>query len=705
MHMNLATPISQIPGIGPVYVKRLEKLNIFSVKDLLEHYPFRYEDYSLITLAAQAQVGETVTIRGTIHSAKNEFTRNGKQMQKIQLFDGTGSMLLVFFNQPYLLTSLTNGTELAASGTVSFFGRNKAMISPEYEQIFGRDPIHTGRLVPIYPETAGVSSKWLRSKIALLLKRMGNDVEEFLPQNTLNSQNLMGYKSAINQIHFPESQEQAGKARERLAFDELFLTQLASQIRKRQWKEEKTTYQIRISKHEERINEFIKNLPFTLTGAQKRCIKEILSDLSQSKPMNRLLQGDVGSGKTVVAAIAMYATHLSGYKSVLMAPTEILAQQHFRTINNLLGSIGLTVGLITGSRNRKSLNGDDKPDFDVIVGTHALLYNQDFENLALVIIDEQHRFGVEQRARLKQKGIHPHLLSMTATPIPRSVALVIHSELDLSYIDEMPLGRKLIKTWLVPNEKREKAYEWIKNQLQITNYELKVNTKTNHKLVTRNSKLVIKNQAFIICPLIEESDHESLQSVKAVTVEFERLQKKVFRDLKLGLLHGRIKSKEKEEILAKMNRGALDMLVATPVVEVGIDIPNATIMVIEAAERFGLAQLHQLRGRVGRNDKQSYCLLFTESTRDTTQKRLRYLESINNGAELAEIDMKLRGPGELFGTRQSGYSEFKLASLTDTALITKVRISVSDILRKDVVLAPGLHDRIQNYIIQSVNPD
>jgi len=705
MHMNLATPISQIPGIGPVYVKRLEKLNIFSVKDLLEHYPFRYEDYSLITLAAQAQVGETVTIRGTIHSAKNEFTRNGKQMQKIQLFDGTGSMLLVFFNQPYLLTSLTNGTELAASGTVSFFGRNKAMISPEYEQIFERDPIHTGRLVPIYPETAGVSSKWLRSKIALLLKRMGNDVEEFLPQNTLNSQNLMGYKSAINQIHFPESQEQAGKARERLAFDELFLTQLASQIRKRQWKEEKTTYQIRISKHEERINEFIKNLPFTLTGAQKRCIKEILSDLSQSKPMNRLLQGDVGSGKTVVAAIAMYATHLSGYKSVLMAPTEILAQQHFRTINNLLGSIGLTVGLITGSRNRKSLNGDDKPDFDVIVGTHALLYNQDFENLALVIIDEQHRFGVEQRARLKQKGIHPHLLSMTATPIPRSVALVIHSELDLSYIDEMPLGRKLIKTWLVPNEKREKAYEWIKNQLQITNYELKVNTKTNHKLVTRNSKLVIKNQAFIICPLIEESDHESLQSVKAVTVEFERLQKKVFRDLKLGLLHGRIKSKEKEEILAKMNRGALDMLVATPVVEVGIDIPNATIMVIEAAERFGLAQLHQLRGRVGRNDKQSYCLLFTESTRDTTQKRLRYLESINNGAELAEIDMKLRGPGELFGTRQSGYSEFKLASLTDTALITKVRISVSDILRKDVVLAPGLHDRIQNYIIQSVNPD
>ena len=705
MHMNLATPISQIPGIGPVYVKRLEKLNIFSVKDLLEHYPFRYEDYSLITLAAQAQVGETVTIRGTIHSAKNEFTRNGKQMQKIQLFDGTGSMLLVFFNQPYLLTSLTNGTELAASGTVSFFGRNKAMISPEYEQIFERDPIHTGRLVPIYPETAGVSSKWLRSKIALLLKRMGNDVEEFLPQNTLNSQNLMGYKSAINQIHFPESQEQAGKARERLAFDELFLTQLASQIRKRQWKEEKTTYQIRISKHEERINEFIKNLPFTLTGAQKRCIKEILSDLSQSKPMNRLLQGDVGSGKTVVAAIAMYATHLSGYKSVLMAPTEILAQQHFRTINNLLGSIGLTVGLITGSRNRKSLNGDDKPDFDVIVGTHALLYNQDFENLALVIIDEQHRFGVEQRARLKQKGIHPHLLSMTATPIPRSVALVLHSELDLSYIDEMPLGRKLIKTWLVPNEKREKAYEWIKNQLQITNYELKVNTKTNHKLVTRNSKLVIKNQAFIICPLIEESDHESLQSVKAVTVEFERLQKKVFRDLKLGLLHGRIKSKEKEEILAKMNRGALDMLVATPVVEVGIDIPNATIMVIEAAERFGLAQLHQLRGRVGRNDKQSYCLLFTESTRDTTQKRLRYLESINNGAELAEIDMKLRGPGELFGTRQSGYSEFKLASLTDTALITKVRISVSDILRKDVVLAPGLHDRIQNYIIQSVNPD
>src|SRR3989344_678331 len=588
MHMNLATPISQIPGIGPVYVKRLEKLNIFSVKDLLEHYPFRYEDYSLITLAAQAQVGETVTIRGTIHSAKNEFTRNGKQMQKIQLFDGTGSMLLVFFNQPYLLTSLTNGTELAASGTVSFFGRNKAMISPEYEQIFERDPIHTGRLVPIYPETAGVSSKWLRSKIALLLSRVRTKLEEFLPETILKAQNLVDYAKALHQIHFPDDQTSANYARERLAFDELFLTQLASQIRKRQWKEEKTSFQLKIKNYELRVKQFITSLPFTLTVAQQRCVKEILSDLNQSKPMNRLLQGDVGSGKTVVAAIAMYATHLSGYKSVLMAPTEILAQQHFRTINNLLGSIGLNIGLITGSRNRKSLNGDYKPDFNVIVGTHALLYNQDFKNLALVIIDEQHRFGVEQRARLKQKGIHPHLLSMTATPIPRSVALVIHSELDLSYIDEMPLGRKLIKTWLVPNEKREKAYEWIREQLQVKNIVTPFMASKNKDAINR----ITTNQAFIICPFIEESPHETLQSVRAATVEFDRLQKNGFRELKLGLLHGRIKSKEKEQILTQMNSGKLDMLVATPVVEVGIDIPQATIMVIEAAERFGLAQLH-----------------------------------------------------------------------------------------------------------------
>ncbi|MCR4263825.1 MAG: ATP-dependent DNA helicase RecG [Candidatus Roizmanbacteria bacterium] len=700
--MNLSTPISQVPGIGPVYAKRLEKLNIFSIKDLLEHYPFRYEDYSVTTPIAQAQVGETVTIRGVIHSARNEFTRAGKRMQKIQLFDGTGSMLLVFFNQPYLLTSLKNGAELAASGEVAFFGRNKAMISPEYEQIFERDPIHTGRLVPVYPETAGVSSKWLRSKIALLLTRIGTELEEYLPEIIRESQHLIVYDSAIRQIHFPESEQSARQARERLAFDELFTTQLASQIRKRQWQEEKTTYQIRSRDHESEIRNFINNLPFKLTAAQQRCIKEILYDLEQSKPMNRLLQGDVGSGKTVVAAIAMYAAYLSGHKSVLMAPTEILANQHFETIRKLLEPHNISIGLATGSRKNRTVYDD------IVIGTHALLYNQDFDNLALVIIDEQHRFGVEQRAKLKQKGIHPHLLSMTATPIPRSVALVIHSELDLSYIDEMPLGRKLIKTWLVPNEKREKAYEWIRKQL--TADSLQPTVKKRNAIVNGGERAVsrmqlAKNQAFIICPFIEESPHETLQSVRAATVEFDRLQKNVFRELKLGLLHGRIKSKEKEQILTQMNSGKLDMLVATPVVEVGIDIPQATIMVIEAAERFGLAQLHQLRGRVGRNDKQSYCLLFTESTSNVTQKRLRYLESINNGAELAEIDMKLRGPGEIFGTRQSGYSEFKLASLSDTALITKVRTSVSDTLRQGGNLPPSLHDRIQNYIIRSVNPD
>ncbi|MBI4136648.1 ATP-dependent DNA helicase RecG [Candidatus Roizmanbacteria bacterium] len=678
--MHLVTPISQVPGIGPVYVKRLEKLNIFTVQDLLEHYPFRYEDYSLITPIAQAQVGETVTIRGTVHSTKNEFTRSGKRMQKIQLFDGTGSMLLVFFNQPYLVTSLINGTELAASGEVTFFGRNKALISPEYEQIFERDPIHTGRLVPIYPETAGISSKWLRSKIALLLSRVENDLQEYMPETILTSQHLVDYTTATRQIHFPTNVALAQRARERLAFDELFFTQLASRIRKQQWLAETTTYKISATEHEKQIKQFQNALPFTLTTAQERCVKEILADLEQTKPMNRLLQGDVGSGKTVVAAIAMYAAFVSGYRSVLMAPTEILANQHYETIKRLLEPYKVSIGLATGSRKNRTSSDN------IVIGTHALLYTQEFENLALVIIDEQHRFGVEQRSKLKQKGMHPHLLSMTATPIPRSAALVLHSELDLSYIDEMPIGRKLIKTWLVPNEKREKAYEWIKSEL-------------------RSTKNEERNQAFIICPLIEQSDHESLQSVKSATVEFERLQKKIFPDLKLGLLHGRIKSKQKEEILSKMNRGELDILVATPVVEVGIDIPNATIMVIEAAERFGLAQLHQLRGRVGRNDKQSYCLLFTESTGETAQRRLRYMESLTNGAQLAEIDMKLRGPGDLFGIRQSGYSELKLASLTDTALITKVKRSVSDIFQENPTLPPELQDRVQNYIIRSVNPD
>jgi ATP-dependent DNA helicase RecG len=388
------------------------------------------------------------------------------------------------------------------------------------------------------------------------------------------------------------------------------------------------------------------------------------------------VQGDVGSGKTAVAAAAMYAMHKSGYNSCLMAPTEILAQQHYKTLKALFEPLGIPVALVTsGTKERKG----DEP---ITIGTHALLFKQQFKKLGLVVIDEQHRFGVEQRTKLRELGVHPHLLAMTATPIPRTIALVVYSELDLSIIDEMPQGRIPIKTWLVPNEKRPNAYEWIKKQLKTT-----------------------KSQAFIICPLIEESESETMATVKAVTKEFEVL-KKEFSKMKLGLVHGRLKSKEKKDMLDRFGAGSIDILVATPVVEVGIDIPNATIMMIEASERFGLAQLHQLRGRVGRGNKQSYCLLFTESWNEKTRTRLKSMEQMATGSELAELDLKLRGPGDLFGRQQSGYVNFRLADFSEPKLIAAARTAAHLILDKNMLERHQmLQKRLESYTIQRISPN
>ena len=784
--MRLTTPVNSIPFIGAIYAKRLQKLGIATAGDLLHHYPFRYDDYSLISPISHIQEGETVTVQGSIEEIRNEFTKYGKNMQKAVISDGSGTIQAVWFNQPFLVQSLHKGIQVSLSGMVKFFRGQKSLQSPEYE-VIRRHPelvsgsinkrdqmlnqaivlsdseriqndnnrdiqqfitIHTGRLVPVYPETYGVSSKWLRSRIRWLLEKFDSELVDYLPDELRREYLLSDFALSIRQIHFPDTNESADRARERLAFDELFLTQLASQIRKRAWRKEKVGVKLQITNYELRITEFIKNLPFKLTAAQQRCVEEILSDLGKETPMNRLLQGDVGSGKTVVAAIAMYIAHLNGYRSVIMAPTEILAQQHYETLKGLFEAYSISLQLITSStkQNHKSeiiprsgiwlrqINHKS----EILIGTHALLFKEKIDKLALVIIDEQHRFGVAQRAKLKEKGLHPHLLSMTATPIPRSAALVLHSELDLSYIDEMPHGRKLVKTWLVPNEKREAAYEWMRKQLTGLKLEIRNSNVDNEmrsidslnrkeKIQTSNNQHIelqhqtsnvkhqtSKNQAFIICPLIEESDHESMQSVKAATAEYERLQRDVFPDLKLRLLHGRIKSGEKKKLLADFEAGSYDILVATPVVEVGIDIQNATIMLIEAAERFGLAQLHQLRGRVGRSDKQSYCLLFTESESEKARARLKNLERVHNGAQLAEFDLKVRGPGELYGMRQHGYSEFKLASLTDHSLIKKARSAADRIFDLDgrfdeknymSKLFPRLQDKVKTYIIESVTPD
>lgn len=690
--MDLTTRIADAGKLYVNYASRLEKLNIFTLRDLLYHIPFRYDDFSLVVPIDSVQAGEILTVQGKVEEIKNVYTKGGKKLQKAVVSDDTGKIEAVWYNQPFIPKVVHKDDKISLSARVSEFSRTPVLESPEYEILYpGIDSLHTGRLVPVYPETKGVSSKWLRRQIYKLLKNEQQNIAEFLPSSIRTQNNYPDVYQSLLQIHFPNKLEEVSIARERLAFDELFLLQLASLKRKQEWGQNLKGHAFKIAPHKKKIEEFWNALPFSLTNAQRKAVGDIFKDITSEKPMNRLLEGDVGSGKTVVATIAMYVAYLNGYQSVLMAPTEILAQQHHKTISNLLSPLKVRVNLQTGSsmyhvaRSKQRKNNIHDTSYmlqatDILVGTHAVLSkNINFDKLGLVVIDEQQRFGVEQRAIIRSKGNNPHLLTMTATPIPRTVALTLYGDLDLSYLNEMPKGRKLVKTWLVPEEKRNGGYEWIKKQIKETD-----------------------SQVFIICPFIEES--ESMQTVKTATKEFERLQKDVFPDLKLGLLHGKMKGKEKDEVLEKFRNKNFDILVATPVVEVGIDIPNATIIVIEASERFGLAQLHQLRGRVGRGDKQSYCLLFTESKNPTTTQRLRAMETSNVGAELAELDLKLRGPGDMYGTAQHGSHKLKIASFSDFVLIEKARNEAHKIF-DNLEEYPKLKEKLKETTLQTVSPD
>ncbi len=680
--MDLTAPVAKLPMIGSIYERRLAKLGIYTIEDLLFHFPFRYEDFSLISKVQNLQAGEIITIQGKILSIKNEFTRNRKFIQKATVEDETGKVDVVWFNQTYLTKTLPPQTAVSLSGKVDIFRKQLAFVSPAWEILQESETIHTGRLVPIYPETHGLSSKWLRAKIKQLLKIYESDIKEYLPALLIEKHAFLPLSQAIAQIHFPQNFDQAQKARERMMFDEMLIVHLKSLLRKKNWEEKRISQPFAISKFKGEIQRFWQSLPFRLTSAQNRAVKEIFADLARAKAMNRLLEGDVGSGKTVVAAIGMYLAFLNNLQSILMAPTEILANQHFTTISKLLTPFGVNVALQTGSR--KTAKNSNDPD--IIVGTHALLSKSlTIDKLGFIVIDEQHRFGVEQRALLLQKGsskMTPHTLTMTATPIPRTVALTMYGDLDLSYLDEMPIGRLMVKTWVVPPVKREGAYKWINEQLVKTHA-----------------------QVFIICPFIEES--ESQTTVKAAKKEYERLKQDVFIDHRLGLLHGKMKSKEKEKVMEDFKKQNLDMLVATPVVEVGIDIPGATIIVIEGSERFGLAQLHQLRGRVGRNDKQSYCLLFTETESAQSLTRLKSMERICVGAELAQLDLTLRGPGELTGTKQHGVPVLKIASFSDASLIEKTRIEAKALLKRDPQLKQTglLKEKLKTYTIQAVEPN
>jgi len=663
---SLETPIELLTRVGKTTASRLKKLDIYNVLDLLYYFPFRYDDFSQIVNIRELQPNQIVTIKGKIVLINNRRShRKRLVITEALVEDETGSIKVIWFNQPWLAKNLKAGDEVFLSGKAEFDNLGLQFISPAYEKITERESINTAKIVPVYSLTNNLTQKQLRFLINLILNS-ATLIKEWLPAEILAKHKLLAHNFALKEIHFPKNFKSLEQARYRLKFDELFLIALQNQLLKKYLAQNFASQQKFKAKE---IKEFVSSLPYQLTNDQKKASWQILQDLELAKPMNRLLEGDVGSGKTVVAALAILNTVLNNCQVVLMAPTEILAKQHYNTLNKFLKKFRLKIALLTHSEKilntGKNLNKKEvlaqikKGDVNLIIGTHALIQaDVEYKKLGLIIVDEQHRFGVEQRKKLKDKNKNkklPHFLSMTATPIPRSLALILYGDLDLSIIKEMPSGRKKIITKLVPEQNRANAYQFISQEIKSG------------------------RQVFVICPLIDPSDK---LGVKSVTEEFKKLDKEVFPDLKIGLLHGKLKAAEKEEIMNEFKANKIKILVSTSVIEVGIDIPNATIMMIEGADRFGLAQLHQFRGRVGRGEHQSYCFLFTENGSPKTQERLSALVKSNDGFALAEYDLKFRGPGEVYGTRQSGLPDLQMASLNDLELINLTKEVAQEFLAK-----------------------
>jgi len=673
--MNLDSSLSNIKGVGPKTAEKLALAGFSKIDDLINFLPRAYEDFSSVVKIADLKPGK-VTIKARAEKVSTRRPRWRMAITEATLRDESGAVRGIWFNQYYRQSQLESGEEFYFSGVFEF-ARGRYQITNPSSELVKDLPVQTGRVLPVYPTIKGLKPALTRSvldKIRPIIIML----DESLPKNIIKSQKLLSKSEAMTGLHFPSSLSEAESSRERLAFEELFELLLASRLNK-QINNKLEGFSINFN--QPKIKEIVDKLPFTMTGSQKRALWDVLQDFEKSNPMNRMLQGDVGSGKTVVAGLSAYQASLAGYQSAIMAPTEILATQHAKTLDSLLKPFGINMALLTGSTKGKSREELYKKikegEVDIVVGTHAL-FQPDvfFKKLGFVVIDEQHRFGVKQRQMLLDKSEKmPHLLSMTATPIPRSLQLTLFGDLDISVLNELPKGRRLIETKIFKPINIEKVYHLITDQLKLG------------------------HQAYIVMPLIEESITKNDNKIqkKAVEVEYEKI-KKVFKKYKVGLLHGKMKAEEKEKIMGEFAKSKIDILVSTTVIEVGVDIPNATVMCIENADQFGLSQLHQLRGRVGRSDQQSYCYLILSDDKPPT-RRLKEIEKSNDGFYLSEVDLKMRGPGEIYGLAQHGELDLRIASLTDSKLIKRAANEADNFIQNKCELNeyPILQQKVKKY--------
>ncbi|MFB3053456.1 MAG: ATP-dependent DNA helicase RecG, partial [Dehalococcoidia bacterium] len=679
---TMDSSVEVLKGVSRGYAGKLKKLGVEKVGDLLWLFPFRYSDFSQVRPIAKLVVGEEQTVLGDVSSVGAGMVGRRKATEAV-IGDETGTLRVVWWGQTYVARQLREGMKIALSGKVTAYRGQPQMESPEWEPLEG-ESLHTRRLVPVYPGTEGLPQRLVRRLAREAVDSFVDEMEETLPEDVRSRLKLLPVRQAMRQMHIPESSQQAAEARRRFALEELLHIELGVVRRRLAWQAAGAAPKLTLSQPVR--DGFVRSLPFDLTAAQRRAVDEVLRDIGESVPMSRLLEGDVGSGKTVVAVVALLAAVASGYQGAIMAPTEVLAEQHYRTFCSLFSGgdeeglwrdvfspeylkeplrITLLRGSLKTAEKAAAQDSIAQGETDIAIGTQALVQSEvSFQRLGLVVVDEQHRFGVEQRGALRQKGVSPHTLVMTATPIPRTLALTVYGDLDITVLDEMPPGRPPVKTYRLRPDQRQQAYDFLRKQV------------------------ATGRQAYVICPLVEESE---AVAARAAVQEYERLCSDVFPDLRLGLLHGRMTPGEKDAVMREFRDGGLHMLVSTAVVEVGIDVRNATVMLVEGADRFGLAQLHQFRGRVRRSSEQAYCLLLSENPSEEAQERLHIMETTHDGFKLAEEDLRIRGPGEYFGTRQSGLPDLKVARLTDVAFIEQARAEAVRLLEADPEMEQPQH--------------